>query len=114
MIEIVGGRAGLRLSNDFSVHLIRRSFPTFCSAYKDFFFVVVNTNIQKWREFRLKYEFLSFPQTWEYLPNLVRSSNVARIHGCRVAAATFRQAMHFAMFPSLQGPAALIYVSNLA
>lgn len=94
-----------------SVHLTRRSFPTYFAWVTRNPFV--NTSIQKLREIILKYKFLSFLETLEYLPNLVLNSNVAKIHGCWVAAATFPEAVHFAVFPRQLGPPSLICIPNL-
>lgn len=99
LIKIGEGQDQGQVHNAFSFN--KEELPDlFDSAHKDFF---VNINTQKFRELTLKYEFLSFPQTLEYLPNLVLNSNVAMIHGCWVAAATFRRAMHFAMLPTTRG-----------
>lgn len=100
LITIAGEETAPRSSKYFFCSLNKEERLYFFWLTRMFF---VNTNIQKLREFTLKYEIHSFPQTSKYLPNLVANSNVAMVHGCWGAAATLGRLCTSQSFQAIGG-----------
>lgn len=95
--RMAGDESGPRSSNN--VTLIRRNFSTyFVQLTRTYIFFLTST----FKNLKSSYQTVNFclsTSTWLSAKSGF-DPNVARIHGCWVTAATFRQALHFALFPS--------------